>query len=242
MCGLPPLDDSALQYSIVATAYLGYSLAHTPARSSILLFLLYFYSDILSSIRRANYNDDHLFTDYTDHTHGQLARSHHHHPRPHLHRVTPHHHRMTGSMERRADNNSDNESDITELTDSVDLDQTEAPLNTTNPDTSIVLDPIPSHTAPVTQPSITSAQTTRRKGKQTATTSGPNTVPPPAASGSTQPRTRRSARISELASPDIDQVTSTSAPGSGSSTGATVGKGKKRAQAEETEAGPSKKQ
>lgn len=145
---------------------------------------------------------------------------------------------MTGSMDHRGDDISDNSSDITELTDSVDLNQEDTPPTTTttaNPDPSIVLDTNP---APVTQPPTTTAQTTRTRAKPATNTSGPSTAAP---TNSTHPRTRRSARISGLASPDADQATSTSGQGSSSTAGA-VGKGKKRAQGEEIEAGPSKKQ
>jgi hypothetical protein len=144
---------------------------------------------------------------------------------------------MTGSMDQRGDDNSDNSSDITELTDSVDLDQAPVPFTTSitnaNPDSSIVLDTIPGNTAPVTQPS-----TTRKGAKSINHTSGPSTT----ASGSSHPPTRRSARLSGLPSPDADQSTSISAQAGASNTGGAVGKGKKRAQAEETEAGSSKKQ
>lgn len=144
-------------------------------------------------------------------------------------------------MDHRGDDNSDNSSDITQLTDSVELNHDEPAPTTINPDPSIVLDTNP---APVTQHSTTtSAQTTRKRTKATTNTSDHTTVATTTASGSSHPRTRRSARISELASPDADQSTSSSGQASTSSTGGAVGKGKKRAQAEETEAaGPSKKQ
>lgn len=220
------------------------SLSSTPARShtfpSASLLFLFFpsRSTVTEQITQASNHRTHRQI-----THGQHSRRHHHHPRPHLHRVTPHHHRMTGSMDHRGDDNSDNSSDITELTDSVDLDQEEGlPTTnntTTNPDPSIVLDTNP---APVTQPPTTSTQTTKKRTKATNNAPGPSTVSPPTASGSSHPRTRRSARLSELASPDADQATSTITQGNSSTTGGAVGKGKKRATAVETEAGPSKKQ
>jgi hypothetical protein len=154
---------------------------------------------------------------------------------------------MTGSMDHRGDinNESDNESTLSSIPDNFDQAPLEiSPATVSNPESSIVRNSNPGNTAPVTRPGPSSStQAPKRKSKQTKNVTPSSSTSAAAPSGSNQPKTRRSARISVLASPDAEPSTIALEQGSSSTnTEATSGKGKKRASVDEGQASSSKKQ